>query len=219
MYELSLWVIGRAQPDDEGVAHLNLSGDFPSALGPAAPIGMDWDTLNSQPWFNGRNPVNHIGRDEDGNLLLVDGSALPVMSSAVVQDGVSWVGGLPGIKDESLEFYPEPDDVPYVAIVGCGIRAADEAGAVAVAQAIHTSARYRILAAWPKDSDNDPPAQLRGWHFTEPFSPARWTALRNPLVNALGLDAQVVDGWWSVGGEDRTPVEFVRALIGLWKSL
>ncbi len=224
MYELDTWIIGKAQPDDDGVGHLENMLGLPCEMGPDAPIGMTWAELFALPWFKGRNPIKDIGRDLQGNivdpgdLFWVDGKALPVYSSRVVTAGVQSMGGLPGIKGESLEFHPEPDDVPYVAIIGATVRGADEADAVSAATDLHTSARYRVLAAWPRDPEADVPAQLDGWEFAEPFTPTRWAQLRNPLVNQMGVDAGQIDGWWTAGGSDRTPVEFVRALVGLWRK-
>ena len=116
----------------------------------------------------------------------------PVYSMSVTQEG---------ILQHATLLTPLKDSDPPICVTEAIVPSA------AVAQAIHTSAKHRVLALQTVDGSEPP---IEGWGPNDPFSEARWTSIRNGIV-ALGLPAGPVDAW-RVDHPEATPKEFYSAL-------
>jgi hypothetical protein len=207
MSEIQLIVIGI--PGSDGF--LNLLEDFPHEVELDADFGMTVGEIQSEPWYTGTKTKRRIGKDENGNDLWVDLTNVPVKTDIVTTPGVLGVASVEyNGRVYNLNYRPPQGVVPFVGIQACSVYNLDAAIAI-------NAGSYRVLAAWTRDPA-DAPAAIEDWGPLNIMSEGRWLSIRNPLVNSLGVEALIADGWWNNENVVHNPINFISALIAHWKS-
>lgn len=183
---LKFWTASEVYQDADGSYGSPVAEDFGIEYGPGAQV----DTIQ----------VNRPQR-YNGVSGWIQGS-VPFYAKAVITEGVR------SYKDMLAVAYPI---TPALSIVEC-VAEADVMVDIHEAVGPVTGSHYRVLAAVLKPGEDpaEAPPWLDGVGPDVPFSPARWTQVRNGLVN-LGVPAQTVDNW-RTNNPDGTPREFFLAL-------
>jgi len=176
-------VISKAEYDTEGLGYSTVQDDFPLVVGPLAL----YDTLSGlmKPW--GRDPAT-------GNPLYV--TEVDRYTGTITTNGVT---------SSSDYATPTKDTIPAACIVMVQVSSASALAS------IDGAAKHFVLGVDPNplDDSEELPAGLLPYQWDVPMPPARWTTLRNALVQ-LGVDGDLLDTW-AANHEDFTPKDFGEA--------
>jgi hypothetical protein len=183
---LKFWVASEVWQDAEGSWGSPLIEDFGIEYGPITQDGTVY--INRQ-----------YRRDDQLGWLRGD---VPFYTRGVVTDGVQQWSDILAVS------YPI---VPAVAIVEC-VADSDVLLQIHMGVGSTTGSHYRVLAATlhPDEDPANAPAWLDGVGPDVPFSPTRWTQIRDGMV-FLGVPAEQIDQWRS-NNPDGTPREFFAVL-------
>jgi hypothetical protein len=214
--EVNLVIIGQPAIVD-GEVVIELQEDFPYEIDSGAPFGYTVGQAQALPWWKGTKERRHVGRileeghPQEGQVVWVELETNPLYHNEITTHGLRVMAG----AGSGRHWVPPLDADPFVFIVG-GV-----ASNLAVASAIHTSSKYRVLAAWMRDPKTETPSAILGWGIDEPFDVARYTNIANALMAITDneeFDLKLERWWNNTAPVDRTPHKFAISLVEYFRT-